>query len=206
MVAGLALTLSLVGRSDAQTPPPAEPTEKTEVEDLSTPPLRILGARISLPNRSWNMRQQQVVGAAVVIRFDGVAAPLDRVGKTVEIGAIRMTPEVAGEWKWEQANRLEFTPTVGWLPPGVYRFAVGPGLLVKAGQARSQLLPVVGQRLSSPQIFEYQALMVVSYDGRDAKYCVLTKGVEIVCFTAKKIIRRVGMVFNEQGLAVDGDQ
>ena len=131
MVAGLALTLSLVGRSDAQTPPPAEPTEKTEVKDLSTPPLRILGARISLPNRSWNMQQQQVVGAAVVIRFDGAAAPLDRVGKTVQVGAIRMTPEVAGEWKWEQANRLEFTPTVGWLPPGVYRFAVGTGLLAK---------------------------------------------------------------------------
>ena len=40
-----------------------------------------------------------------------------------------MTPEVAGVWKWKRPNQLMFTVAAGWLPPGKYRFAVGPGLL-----------------------------------------------------------------------------
>ena len=33
-----------------------------------------------------------------MIIFKGTAAPMDQVGKTVQVGAIKMTPEVAGEW------------------------------------------------------------------------------------------------------------
>ena len=107
------------------------PTAMTEVRDLSKPPIRVLGADISASYPSWNEQQQRVVGAAWSIRFSGPAAPLDQVGKTVPAGAIRITPEVAGEWKWQQSDRLAFFPTAGWMPPGWYRYAVGDGLLAE---------------------------------------------------------------------------
>jgi hypothetical protein len=131
LVAGAVLALSLVGSSDAQEPPPAEPTDETEVRDLSEPPLRTVEANISFYSPSWNVKQQKVSGPAIAIRFTGTAAPLDRVGKVVPEGSILMTPEVAGEWKWQGPDRLEFFATAGCLPPGGYRFAVGPGLLAK---------------------------------------------------------------------------
>ena len=82
-------------------------------------------------NPSWNEQQQRVDGPAVAIHFNGPAAPLDQLGKAVPAGAIRMTPEVAGEWKWQQEDQLWFFPTVGWLPPGGYRFEKGQGLLAE---------------------------------------------------------------------------
>ena len=131
LVASVALALSLASSSYAQTPPPAAPTEETEVRDFSEPPLRTVGANISFYSPSWNVAQQRVSGPAAAIRFGGAAAPLDRVGKVALEGSIRMRPEVAGEWKWTGANRLEFFPTAGWLPPRGYRFEVGPGLLAE---------------------------------------------------------------------------
>jgi hypothetical protein len=131
LVAAAVLALFLVDSRYAQEPPPPEPTDETEVRDLSEPPLRTVTANISCYSPGWNVKQQKVSGLAVGIRFGGPAAPLDRVGKVAPEGAILMTPEVAGEWKWQGADRLEFFPTAGWLPPGGYRFAVGPGLLAK---------------------------------------------------------------------------
>ena len=129
MVVFVGLGLSLVAIGEAQTPAPAAPTEKTETRDFSEPPVRTVRANISMPYPSWNEEQQRVVGPAVAVSFDGPAAPLERVGKAVPAGSVRMTPEVAGEWKWDQANRLQFFPTAGWLAPGSYRFKAGPGLL-----------------------------------------------------------------------------
>ena len=117
------------GNEEAATPP--APDGKTEVRDLSKPPIRSLGASISTYNPGWNEQQQRVAGPAVTVFFRGPAAPLDLVGKAVPAGAIRMTPEISGEWKWLQADRLAFYPTAGWLPPGSYRFSVGPGLLAE---------------------------------------------------------------------------
>ena len=111
MVAGFILASSLIYKADAQTPPPAAPTKKSEVRDLSKPPMRTLSARISMLNPSWDEPQQRALGPAVEIFFGGPAAPLDRVGKALPVGSIQMTPDVAGEWKWEQANRLLFFPT-----------------------------------------------------------------------------------------------
>jgi uncharacterized protein YfaS (alpha-2-macroglobulin family) len=110
---------------------PDPPTEKTEVVDTTKTPMRTVGANISLNNRFWNEQEQRATGPAVIISFRGTAAPLANVGKPVQAGAITMTPEIAGEWKWGQADRLEFTPTAGWLPPGGYQFKAGPGLLAE---------------------------------------------------------------------------
>jgi hypothetical protein len=134
MVAGFILASSLIYKADAQTPPPAAPTKKSEVRDLSKPPMRTLSARISMLNPSWDEPQQRALGPAVEIFFGGPAAPLDRVGKALPVGSIQMTPDVAGEWKWEQANRLLFFPTSGWLPPGGYRFQIRSGSLAEGCQ------------------------------------------------------------------------
>ena len=85
-------------------------------------------------NPSWDEPQQRALGPAVEIFFGGPAAPLDRVGKALPVGSIQMTPDVAGEWKWEQANRLLFFPTSGWLPPGGYRFQIRSGSLAEGCQ------------------------------------------------------------------------
>jgi len=130
-VLGIAVALSIVAKADAQTPQPAEPTDKTEVRDHSNPPMRTIDADIYLNNPSWNEQQKRASGPAVTIRFRGTAAPLDRVGKPLQAGAIRMTPEVAGEWKWERKDRLMFYPMAGWLPPGNYHFHPGQGLLAE---------------------------------------------------------------------------
>jgi alpha-2-macroglobulin len=131
MLSGLVLALYFTDRGSSQTPAPAAPTEQTEAVDLSKPPIRSLSARISANSPTWNEEQQRVEGPAATIYFHGPAAPLDLVGKAAPAGAIQITPEVAGEWRWQQADRLAFFPSAGWLPPGVYRIEHKPGLLAE---------------------------------------------------------------------------
>ena len=129
LLAGFALAFRLAGPSLADPPLPAPPDGKTEVRDTSKPPLRLVKASIHLASPGWNEAKQQVMGAAVIVQFGGPAAPLDLVGKAAPVGGVKMTPSVAGEWKWEKADLLVFYPIAGWLPPAEYRFAVGAGLL-----------------------------------------------------------------------------
>ncbi|MES2469619.1 MAG: MG2 domain-containing protein [Verrucomicrobiota bacterium] len=131
LTALLTLSCAIAAQCPAQNPPPAAPSGKTEVRDLSKAPIRSLGFGIQLVNPGWNETKQQPGGPAVVIDFNGPAAPLDRVGKAPPAGAVRMTPEVAGEWKWTHADRLVFFPTGGWLAPGSYKFAFGENLLAE---------------------------------------------------------------------------
>jgi alpha-2-macroglobulin len=107
----------------------AAPTEESEVRDLSETPIRKVGASIHFNTPGWNLQDRKASGPAVAIHFNGPAAPLAQVGKTVEAGLIRMNPEVQGEWKWANAQRLEFFPAAGWLPPGNYQFQARDGLL-----------------------------------------------------------------------------
>lgn len=127
MVLGAALASALADRTHAQEPA----TVQTEARDLSKPPMRTVLANISLLSPGWDEQARKARGPAVEIHFGGPAAPLNLVGKTVPAGAIQMTPEVAGEWKWLAANRLVFYPTAGWLPPAAYRFEAGPGMLAE---------------------------------------------------------------------------
>lgn len=129
LAAGLAIVFGLINSGLAQTPPPPPPDAKTEVKETTKPPPRVLKAGIHLTNPSWNEGKQQPAGPAVIIDFSGAAAPLDKVGKGLPAGAVKISPEVAGEWKWERSERLIFFPTGGWLAPGEYRFTPGAGLL-----------------------------------------------------------------------------
>ncbi len=147
---GLALNIFLSANMHAQAPWPPAPTEETEVRDLSKPPTRVLGASVSWQRPGWNEDRLEVTGPAIVIRFTGPAAPLDYVGKVVEAGDMRMTPEVAGEWRWEKADRLGFFPASGWLPPASYRFDVRPELLAEDCQLAPQA--DLKRGLSSPPL------------------------------------------------------
>ena len=150
MIAGLALALSTADRGYSQTPPPPAPTDKTEVRDTSEAPIRTIGARISMTSPYWDEQRQKAIGNAVAIMFRGTAAPLDQVGKGVPAGAIKMTPDVPGEWKWEREDRLVFTAATGWLPPNWYRFEAGPGLL--AEDCRIATRTDFNERHESPQL------------------------------------------------------
>ncbi|MGI9240513.1 MAG: MG2 domain-containing protein [Verrucomicrobiales bacterium] len=126
---GATLVLALISGGQGQIARPPAPTDDTEARDLSAPPLRTLSAGIRLLDPGWNVEQKQAAGAAISIQFGGPAAPLELVGKPAPAGAIQMTPQVTGEWKWTRNDRLSFFPTAGWLPPGTYRFRADAGSL-----------------------------------------------------------------------------
>ena len=58
LVAAAVLALFLVDSRYAQEPPFPEPTDETEVRDLSEPPLRTVTANISCYSPGWNVKQQ----------------------------------------------------------------------------------------------------------------------------------------------------
>ena len=125
----LLVAMTLIFASGVHLHGQAVPTEETEVRDLSESPTRMVGASIHFNTPGWNVEDQKPNGPAVTVHFGGPAAPLAQVGKSVEPGLIRMNPEVQGEWKWANAQRLEFFPTAGWMPPDGYQFLARPGLL-----------------------------------------------------------------------------
>ncbi len=148
MVLGVLLAAAQASRIHAQEPP----TARTEVRDLSKAPIREVGANISLSSPGWNEQAQKASGPAIEIHFGGPAAPLDQVGKPVPAGAIRMNPEVQGEWKWQTPERMVFFPTGGWLPPGTYRFEAGPEMLAEdceLGERTSFGRPLNSSRLTA---------------------------------------------------------
>jgi uncharacterized protein YfaS (alpha-2-macroglobulin family) len=49
----------------------------------------------------------------VIVRFEGSAAPLDMIDRPVESG-IKISPSMAGAWKWESDRILAFTPAEKW--------------------------------------------------------------------------------------------
>ncbi|MBN2417181.1 alpha-2-macroglobulin family protein [bacterium] len=51
----------------------------------------------------------------LVLTFSGSAAPLDRVGREVSDG-VRIRPQGAGTWLWEDDDRIAFAPVQDWLP------------------------------------------------------------------------------------------
>ncbi len=129
LAAKIAAFLPLISISNGQAPAPPPPDAKTEVRDLSKAPIRSINASIYLLSPYWDEERQQAAGPAVSIEFSGPAASLENTGKAPVAGAIRMSPDVPGEWKWEKANKLVFYAAGGWLPPGEYSFTAGPGLL-----------------------------------------------------------------------------
>jgi len=62
----------------------------------------------------------------LILRFNGSAAALELVGKTLSEG-ISISPAIAGEWRWVDDTRLIFTPAVDW--------DVGKGYTVSMGKS-----------------------------------------------------------------------
>lgn len=60
----------------------------------------------------------------LIVQFAGSTAPLDRAGHTIEPqqAGISMSPQLAGQWTWDDDKRLRFQPAGDW-PVGQH-FAV----------------------------------------------------------------------------------
>lgn len=55
------------------------------------------------------------------IEFNKSVGPLDMVGKKLEKGLPRFSPEVKGEWSWQNDQSLKFTPLEDWAHGQEYR-------------------------------------------------------------------------------------
>jgi uncharacterized protein YfaS (alpha-2-macroglobulin family) len=115
----------------ANPPPPPAPTAppaNADVRDTSKPRIRAVIGRVNWLRPAWDEQQRKVSGAALAIHFDSSVAPIALVGKAAAPGTVKITPEVAGTWKWLNAQQLAFEPQGGWMPPRDYDFKLGDGV------------------------------------------------------------------------------
>lgn len=63
----------------------------------------------------------------VVVNFNASVAPLSLIGKAAT--GISLQPELAGNWRWVAANRLEFTPVGDWPIGTDFRIQIDPKAL-----------------------------------------------------------------------------
>src|SRR5207244_922333 len=115
----------------APTPPPAQtpatpaPKSDPDVRDTSKSRVRSVIAHVVWQRVGWNEQRRSGAGAAVVIQFNAPAAPIELIGKAAAPGTATIAPEVAGVWKWLNAQQLAFEAQGGWMPPRDYDFHLG---------------------------------------------------------------------------------
>ncbi|MEO6786773.1 MAG: hypothetical protein ABI318_11625, partial [Chthoniobacteraceae bacterium] len=110
-------------------PPAAKPLgSDPDVRDTSKPRIRAVDAHVNWLRPGWDQQRQKPSGAAITINFSAPAAPLALIGKTAAAGTVKITPEVAGVWKWASSQQLTFEPQGGWMPPREYHFKLGDGV------------------------------------------------------------------------------
>jgi uncharacterized protein YfaS (alpha-2-macroglobulin family) len=112
----------------AAQPVAPRPTVPADAVDTSKPRIRAVTANLVWRQVGWNEQQKKAVGAALVLQFSGPAAPITLVGKAAAAGTVKIIPEVAGTWKWIDAQQLAFEPQTGWMPPRNYIFQLGEGV------------------------------------------------------------------------------
>ncbi len=116
----------------AETPPaPLASQPAADTRDTSKPIVRAVTAIVDWRNPEWDEVRKECRQAALVIRFSAPAAPLELIGKAAAPGTVKISPEVAGGWKWASAQQLSFEPQGGWMPPRRYDFALGDGTFAK---------------------------------------------------------------------------
>jgi len=79
-----------------------------------------------------------IVVDSLSLRFTGSAAPISAVGK--EPAGVRMTPELAGVWKWVDDRTLTFLPATDWPVGQHYKVTIDPklGLAPKVRLAKEE--------------------------------------------------------------------
>ena len=115
------------------TPPPAPaaqpataaPKADADVHDTSKARVRPVNAHVRWQNPGWDEQKRTTAFVALGIQFSAPAAPIALVGKAAAPGTVKVTPEVAGTWKWINAQQLGFEPQGGWMPPRDYDFKLG---------------------------------------------------------------------------------
>lgn len=86
-------------------------------------------ATVTAHDVEWDAAAKKADGPAAVIEFDLPAAPLALVGKAAPAGAVKMTPDFPGVWKWVSSQALAFEPQGGWLAPQIYKIRLDPAAL-----------------------------------------------------------------------------
>jgi uncharacterized protein YfaS (alpha-2-macroglobulin family) len=63
---------------------------------------------------------------SLIVRFSASVAPLELAGKTLDAkeAAISITPQIRGEWRWDDDKTLRFTPHEDWPVGTEYRVAL----------------------------------------------------------------------------------
>lgn len=93
----------------------------------------------------------------VRIRFSGAAAPLERVGKEV-VTDFRVTPVVAGRWRWIDDQELVFEPDADWPIGQRYELLVERGFLAPQALLEKSVIefraPPLTARLASNEFYE----------------------------------------------------
>ena len=74
------------------------------------------------PEPSTEFQEQDLT-----LAFDSSVARLDLIGKDVT-PMVKLTPNMAGKWTWEQGNQLEFAPAHDWPAATKFRVQLAPQL------------------------------------------------------------------------------
>lgn len=93
--------------------------------DTSKPPIRTVIAGLNESDVRWDESTQKVVGNPLVINFSEAAAPVELLGKAALPHTVKLSPDVAGAWKWADSNTLIFEPEAAWIPPREYTITFG---------------------------------------------------------------------------------
>lgn len=118
LLRALALLVFAAGPGLAAPATPA-PRPDQDVRDTSKR-VREITASVDAGEVEWDRARKRARGAAAVISFNAAAAPLALVGKAAPAGAVKMTPEFPGVWKWQSSQELVFEAQGGWLAPQHY--------------------------------------------------------------------------------------
>ena len=88
------------------------------------------------------------------LNFSNSAAPIEFSGKNITAG-IRISPNIEGEWKWQDDRQIIFTPKTDWLPGEKYTIhfvpkkLFAPQVLVKENKASFEMTPLSAQFTNS---------------------------------------------------------
>ncbi|MEO6750484.1 MAG: hypothetical protein ABIP85_01775, partial [Chthoniobacteraceae bacterium] len=128
LIAAAADTTPATAAKPATTPAAPSPKADPDVRDTSKPRVRAVNAHVNWFHPGWDEQKKKVTAAAFTINFSAPAAPLALIGKTAAAGTAKITPEVAGTWRWASSQQLNFEPQGGWMPPRDYTFQLGDGV------------------------------------------------------------------------------
>src|SRR6267143_374487 len=104
----------------------------------------------------------------LVVTFDRPVAPLVNVGKDVTSG-IRLSPPLAGTWRWASEKRLELTPRDDWAIGSGYTVTLAKSALLREVRLAGQSAGILGVGKETTRFtVNYDKLKLNAYVHSDA--------------------------------------